>query len=238
MVRCSDFCGAPARRPNPSSDDGSIAICPERHSQGLSRPADLRVGIGSCGFRYVGAPVRRSRSAARDHWVWRNSAWMRCIGCRSTSSRKRVAENGGGRRLACARRRSSSRFRQTKSRMPDTGPLSSRAQRGTFPAALKAPRYARGDSCDSPFSDSRYALTMSCAVRGASGTPCVGRASRANRERTSRNFAMTVGLVRRKNVLIFAFDFERRYLGVVGVLTRELVEHLPRHSGCRARDPT
>src|SRR5215211_6532049 len=33
--------------------------------------------------------------------------------------------------------------------MPDTAPLSSRAQRGTFPVASKAPRYARGDSCDS-----------------------------------------------------------------------------------------
>ena len=40
--------------------------------------------------------------------------------------------------------------------MSDTGPMSSRAQRGTFAAALKAPRYARGDSYDSPFSDSRY----------------------------------------------------------------------------------
>ena len=45
-------------------------------------------------------------------------------------------------------------------------------------------------------------FTSCCAVRGASGTPCVGQASRAIRERTSRNFAMTVGLVRRKNVLI------------------------------------
>jgi hypothetical protein len=46
--------------------------------------------------------------------------------------------------------------------MPDTGLLSSRAPRGTFTAASKAPpfgfaqgrRYARGDSYDSPFSDS------------------------------------------------------------------------------------
>src|SRR6267378_839981 len=40
--------------------------------------------------------------------------------------------------------------------MPDTAPLSSRASRGTFTAASKAPRYARGDSYDLPFGDSRY----------------------------------------------------------------------------------
>ena len=34
--------------------------------------------------------------------------------------------------------------------MQNTGSLSSRAQRGTFPVASKAPRFARGDSRDSP----------------------------------------------------------------------------------------
>ena len=42
-----------------------------------------------------------------------------------------------------------------ESQVPDTAMLSSRAERGTFPVASKAPRYARGDSREAHNSDSR-----------------------------------------------------------------------------------
>jgi hypothetical protein len=56
----------------------------------------------------------------------------------------------------CQQRASAAQGWYRDSRIPDTGLLSSRAQRGTFTAASKAPRYARGDSDGSPCSDSRY----------------------------------------------------------------------------------
>ena len=49
-----------------------------------------------------------------------------------------------------------------------------------------------------------------CAAREASGTPCVGRAPRADPGNASRNLAITVGLVRRKNVLMRPRRDERR----------------------------
>jgi hypothetical protein len=45
-------------------------------------------------------------------------------------------------------------------------------------------------------------VTRSCAARAASGTRCAGQGCPAGRENASRSFAITVGLVSRKNVLI------------------------------------
>ena len=53
--------------------------------------------------------------------------------------------------------------------MPDRGLLSSRAQRETFTAASKAPRYARGDSYDSPFSDRHVYCRVMPSPRRAFG---------------------------------------------------------------------
>ena len=81
---------------------------------------------------------------------------------------------------------------------PNTSLLSSRAQRGTFPAASKAPRCARGDSRDSPSDRHGHIACGNC------GNPLPGRresAAPGRRPRCLTGVGVAPILPHRKNGL-------------------------------------